>query len=346
MKRTSAVPRSTKSRSGFTLIELLVVIAIIAVLIALLLPAVQQAREAARRTQCKNNMKQIGLAIHNFHDVRNGLPPYMLGDGFLSFWGIILPYLDNANLYMKIDLLQPVTSAANAPFLVNNPSSMGASLGGYHCPSRRAADLSNGGPNANMIGPTGDYAVVVWYNNAGNSSAVGTADNCCWWDLHGRNVDQNCFSAIRTATVVDPVSGQRTGKGSGGTANGWAPRDSFSKVTDGTSNTIFVGEKHITQNEIGKCCGGNDTADGNIYWQPGGWGEYTIGRHVRVNTPLAPYKTLVDNPDYQTAFGSWHDGICHFLLGDGSVRGISVNTDINLFRNLGHASDGNVIGEF
>jgi hypothetical protein len=245
-----------------------------------------------------------------------------------------------------IDNTPNASGVSNNTLLVNNATCSSASLGAYHCPSRRAADLSNGGQNAGMNGPTGDYAVVVWYASNGASNNIGTNNNDSWWNLHYRNVDQNCFSAIRTATVVDPTTGQRTGSTAPGTANGWAPRDSFSKVTDGTSNTIFVGEKHITQNELGKCCNSGDFADGNIYWQSPNWGEYTVGRHVRTATPLAPYKSFTDSPDYQTGFGSWHDGIAHFLLGDGSVRGISNNTDVNLFRNLGHASDGNVIGDY
>ena len=84
-------PHNSDRRLGFTLIELLVVIAIIAVLIALLLPAVQQAREAARRSQCKNNLKQIGLAVHNFHDTRSGLPPAILGTWRPGFWALINP---------------------------------------------------------------------------------------------------------------------------------------------------------------------------------------------------------------------------------------------------------------
>ncbi|MDB5341660.1 MAG: hypothetical protein JWP89_37 [Schlesneria sp.] len=334
-----------KSRRGFTLIELLVVIAIIAVLIALLLPAVQQAREAARRTQCKNNLKQIGLAVHNFHDVRNGLPPYMIGDGFLSFWGILLPYLDQAPLYNQINLGVAVTDTSTSP--VNNNTLLiqgaNASLPAYHCPSRRAADLKLGG---GMPGPTGDYAVVIWYADDGNGTQQGTNAYNNWWNLHGMSSDQNLFSAIRTSTSVNPATSQRVFNSSAYGSNGWAPRDTFAFMTDGTTNVIIVGEKHIHQTEIGKCCGSGNNQDGGIYYQQNNWGEYTVGRQVRTVTPLVPNKSFTDNADSQTAFGSWHDGIAQFLMGDGSVRAISNNIDVNLFRNLGNCRDGNVVGEF
>jgi len=221
-----------------------------------------------------------------------------------------------------------------------------ASLNAYHCPSRRSADVSNGGSSAGMAGPTADYAVVMWYASNGDGTQQGTGNQCCWWDLHGRGLDQNCFSAIRTATVVDPATSNRVFTGFGGITNGWAPRDSFAKLTDGTSNVILIGEKFLNQPEIGKCCGGNNNADGNIYYQQNNWGEYTVGRHVRTNFPLLARNQQQDNPDNQTAFGSWHDGIAQFLLADGSVRAISNNVDVNLFRNLCHVSDGNVIGDY
>jgi prepilin-type N-terminal cleavage/methylation domain-containing protein len=349
----------TAGRAGFTLIELLVVIAIIAVLVALLLPAVQQAREAARRSQCKNNLKQIGLAVHNFHDARNGLPPYMIGEEYLSFWGVILPYIDQAPLYNNLNLLKAVTdpTGPNPTWLVNGPqaappgNASSASLAVYHCPCRRSGgDLSNGGfgnctntyGNGNQCkGPTADYAVVVWYTSSGNITDTGTANNNGWWDLHQRVNDKNCFSALREATVTDPVSGQTVYSGQAASGNGWAPRDSFARLTDGTSNCLIVGEKHLTVSELDTCCrGGVNGQDGNIYWQNGGWGEYTIGRHARVQTPLVPFKTFNDQPDSQTGFGSWHDGIAQFLLGDGSVRGISLNMDVNVFRNLCNVQEG------
>src|SRR4249919_3311122 len=122
-----------RGRAGFTLIELLVVIAIIAVLIALLLPAVQAAREAARRAQCVNNLKQIGLAMHNYHDVKNGLPPSAIvdkqGKPLLSWRVAILPYIEQQPLYDKFKLDEPWDSPNNKDLIQYMPSI-------YMCPSR------------------------------------------------------------------------------------------------------------------------------------------------------------------------------------------------------------------
>ncbi len=191
--------RQSKHLKGFTLIELLVVIAVIAVLIALLLPAVQQAREAARRTQCKNNLKQIGLALHNYHDAFGTLPmgycaalPYGSGtipggDDTDNGWGwsaLILPQLDQAPLYNQFNFGQPIK---NFPGIQTR-------IAAYLCPS----DLTPAGPISivNGSGTTLTTAAVASYAGVCGGDESGTADE----------TGLGCFyrnSKVRLADIQD-----------------------------------------------------------------------------------------------------------------------------------------------
>lgn len=203
-------------RKGFTLIELLVVIAIIAVLIALLLPAVQQAREAARRAQCKNNLKQIGLALHNYHDNFNSLPPAWVGveaatgrawvDG-VNGWGWaskILPQLDQAPLYNQINFSLPLNDSVNAALRVTK-------IAPYRCPS----DI---GPDQWTIrddsgNPLADLATASYVGNFG----IEEIDSC-----EGQPPGFQCA-------------------GSGVLYHNARVR--FADMTDGVSNTMLAAER-------------------------------------------------------------------------------------------------------
>src|SRR5688572_30720375 len=126
-----------RARRAFTLVELLVVIAIIGILIALLLPAVQAARESARRTQCANNLKQIGVAVHNYHDANRALPPVRIagGTGWATFFVLILPYMEQQGLYEMWDL---ELNYAEQP---RREAVWQAHINSYYCPSRRQAPV-------------------------------------------------------------------------------------------------------------------------------------------------------------------------------------------------------------
>ena len=348
-------PRSRRSRlsgRGFTLIELLVVIAIIAVLIALLLPAVQQAREAARRTQCKNNLKQMGLALHNFHDTYNGLPPLLIGGGRMTAFGFLMPFTEQTNVYKlltggnsgatKTDIGEHMET--NWDRLTASERTAVGSIGYMLCPSRRSGSQTRDGGGSR--GPLSDYAVVALRRDVTDGGGEGG-----WWDHHNPCNDGHVNmlkGALRVGKVdcgvynTDAVAGSRT----------WKVRDTFARVTDGLSNTLVIGEKHVRQGEFGDCCGETDGngshADGSYLVQDNNWREYNAARNMGQDMTLGrgPNDLKQRAPDNGNAtyrgvgMGGWHEGICQFLKGDGAVVNVNVNIDDQTKRRLAHAFDG------
>jgi prepilin-type N-terminal cleavage/methylation domain-containing protein len=305
-----------RRESAFTLIELLVVIAIIAVLIGLLLPAVQKVREAASRMQCANNLKQLGLAVHTYHDTYQSLPPASLGgDGEVSWAVLILPYIEQVNLYRQWNLNLRYTYYRHPADVV------GAQVKIYYCPSRRSPpQLSVTGdsqpPWGGSPGALGDYAA-----NGGNSTLV--------WD--------------------DPRKGggvllyADTTMGTNDTVASWRSLTAFKDVTDGLSNTLLIGEKHVQISQFGQQTAG----DNSIY---NGDDIRTIvrvaGRQTPgpIDRPLASSPTDSYRPDER--FGSYHVGGCQFVLCDGSVRMIQNTIDIDTLTRLAVRNDGLPVGDY
>jgi prepilin-type N-terminal cleavage/methylation domain-containing protein/prepilin-type processing-associated H-X9-DG protein len=346
MKRTALL-----LRAAFTLVELLVVIAIIGVLIALLLPAVQAAREAARRSQCSNNLKQFGIAMHNYQDVYKSLPnggnwgaSHGMSPAHMTFAPAILPYADNAALYDMIakDSADPVTGVSPAPAgpQFSSPGvphavwnqvhpTEGVPFRFKHIPFARCpTDPSFEG------GSTSEFAMSYGVNS-GNVRNIGGAAPC---DMYGR-----AFGEIQT---------HETGYGSGwhqpvntsGPFGAWGYGAKFSSITDGLSNTFMMGEV------LGECI---DQVPWYWYYHHA---QVQSGTQVPLNTnatcasePLwraAPFQAchrVTSAHGISTGFRSRHPAGANFLTCDGAVKFIRDTIDEPTYRNLGDRDDGQVI---
>ncbi|QDT63329.1 DUF1559 domain-containing protein [Calycomorphotria hydatis] len=337
-----------RDKHGFTLIELLVVIAIIAILIALLLPAVQQAREAARRSQCKNNLKQLGLAMHNYHDAHRVLP-YATSfiDGPTGGWAggfgprqhtwfeFILPFIEQANLYNQIDFdrsnIDPVNLALYQSKFFPTVT----------CPSN---------PNA---GSGTDATGAFWYNT-GDVPLQGTYYMPCGGTLRPDNGNKDCTAGAGSFCLA-AASGYRGGwKATGGVTwdtasasiyqgfptdevNGMFARGvtkiRFRDVTDGTSNTFLMGEIKPEWTWWGSVFSGNVVI--SLF-------------NLKINSQYLQNTIDSNTPSWGdgTGHASHHVGGAQFLLVDGSVQFISENVDYETYCHLGDKADGAVVNGF
>jgi len=300
---------------GFTLIELLVVIAIIAILIALLVPAVQKVREAAARTQCINNVKQLGLGLHAYHDTNKSLPAgaYTATTAVPATtpgttWMVrVLPYVEQTAVYNQYNQTLPYNNAANLPvgnFLVPI----------YQCPSGSQQLSGNGSEVAN--GQT-NYSTHYYGNMGPTVSAVlgGTT-----YTYTTSNVGTNSAASIHGPLGVNT-------------------KVRLTDIVDGTSNTILVGE--ISVNQIAPLYPNN----GYRSWCRGQNGGAGASKNVsyKINDPAGGYNG--SNNFNDMAFASNHTGGCTILLGDGSGRFVSDSVDLNVLKAMA-SKDGREVASF
>jgi prepilin-type N-terminal cleavage/methylation domain-containing protein len=217
-------------RRAFTLIELLVVIAIIAILMALLLPAVQKVREAANKMTCANNLKQMGIACHAYHNDYSTLPPSRLANNYATWCVMIQPYIEQQGLYKDWDLSrryvdQPVAAVRTT------------SLKLFYCPSRRNPPLQSepGGPDGNFPGALGDYAG-------------------CGGDRMGYNGELDGFNAT-TGGGANGVMVIAESQVASNRLTFWAGQMRIAYIFDGTSNTFLIGERHVPISMFGNQIG-------------------------------------------------------------------------------------------
>jgi prepilin-type N-terminal cleavage/methylation domain-containing protein len=295
---------------GFTLIELLVVIAIIAVLMSLLVPAVQKVREAAARAQCANNLKQIGLATHNFHDVHRFVVPAWLGgnqddpDGWAPWPVLLLPYLDQQAIYSKWNLAYPASKQTPAAYQMQLPI--------FHCPVRPDGVLSQN-DFATPGGGLGDYG-----------ASFGT-------EISGSNSNGAIIPiADQTNSLTTDSSGNQIIK------SNWRGQVKFTTITDGTSNTFMFGEKHIRPSSMrGKMedrsifGGQNNSLRRMVGTDPGTGNQRPLSAPNNQNGALA-----------NETFGGPHAGVCQFVFCDGTVHAIGLDASLDVLTALVTRSGG------
>ena len=327
-------------RNAFTLIELLVVLAVIAILIALLLPAVQQAREAARRGECRNHLKQLGLALHNYHDAHRRFPfaYFVGGDSNASSWSIqLLPYLDQAPLWNQWDSNVPAFDQAVSFFppaaVQGNLAVIRRPLPLFKCPSTSAEDEYQGRFPMNAAAAGVPPMSVTW--------TAARSDYC---------VTSGVGGAFAEIAYLGADGGDREGS--------LRPAGLFGKgdtevmrIKDGASNTFLIGERvgGATIFKRRKPDSTLTTIFGKL--NGGGWGDFLNGEHwlrgaLQDGTPNGGPCAINCTNLRGSGFYSFHGGGAHFLMADGAVRFVSADLAAGTFAALITRNGKEAVGEY
>ena len=368
-----------KSRRGFTLIELLVVIAIIAILIALLLPAVQQAREAARRTQCRNNLKQIGLAMHNYHDVAGMFPVYNIGqtngasnpaaaecntNGRISGLTMMLPYFDQAPLYNMWNFRYGFQNSAAIYLAHPNLPAVRNSIPVFLCPSDGNAGkntaygsgvgnlnyAANFGWPRNATGVAGERAIPPTSTTGNGKMAFPNGGTSIFYDTRhfGSSNDPNTSCNVRVRDFSD------------GTSNTAAYSEFLINVanaseTDGRRMHIQSSQSPIlaTLPELQRQCANlPKTYSTFSLWLGGTWAvvdgnSNAMYQHLMTpNTRSCYFNNQWWHHNMQLTPMSQHTGGVMVLMADGAVRFVSDNVDSRIWWAVGSRGEGDIVGEF
>jgi prepilin-type N-terminal cleavage/methylation domain-containing protein len=328
---TAVAARGACLLRGFTLVELLVVIAIIGILVALLLPAIQAAREAARRAQCINHLKQQGLATHNYHDTRKHLPPARIVDHQATWLYLILPFIENVALGSRWDI-------STGDFYDQTREMRTAVIQEYLCPSQDHDALTIPRAMQNVSGHShsgADESGNIYF--ASIADYMGSMSSSC-------AITRNSIALASTADIAAKVDGAivpckpgeyKQTPGTQGSANypqgvaTYKSPVSFAKITDGTTKTLMYGE--ISKRR----------ADGFQAFN----GDNASALFVGQDRPLAPNPDPTPAPnDYlnKVSFGSSHAGVVQFVMCDGSVQSISRDTDPTILDRMAWRNDGEV----